>query len=180
MTASLLPPKLSEKAKNIKLLALDVDGVLTNGKLYFGSNGESIKRFCILDGLGIKMLQQNNVETAIITGRSSDIVSHRAAELGIEHIIQGRDDKLQALTELLDSIGINMEETAYAGDDLPDLAAIQSCGLGIAVANAYQAVKDSADWVCQYQGGNGAVREIADAILQAKGCYDTVIQSFYA
>ncbi|MDG2079918.1 MAG: HAD-IIIA family hydrolase [Pseudomonadales bacterium] len=163
------------KARGIKLLALDVDGVMTDGKLYFGHQGESLKSFSILDGLGIKLLRDCGIECAIITGRSSEIVEKRATELSIKHVVQGREDKLTALMELLAQLNLSQEHAAYMGDDLPDLSAIRFCRFGITVANAYPAVKQHADWVCSNSGGSGAVREAADILLTANGHYDDVI-----
>ncbi|MBT8149217.1 MAG: HAD-IIIA family hydrolase [Pseudomonadales bacterium] len=165
-------------ARGIKLLVLDVDGVLTDGGLYFGASGEQLKRFSILDGLGIKLLADCQIQTAIITGRSSAIVQQRAAELNIAHVIQGREDKLQALQELLRQLKVSQAETAYVGDDLPDLAAINYCQFGVAVANAHSEVKKHANWVCQQRGGNGAVREVADILLQANNHYAATIAQY--
>ena len=166
------------KARGIKLLALDVDGVLTDGKLYFGDTGEQLKSFSILDGLGVKLLADYGIQTAIITGRSSAIVAKRAAELNIAHVIQGREDKLRALEELLAQVNVPDTQAAYIGDDLPDLAAIKRCGFGAAVANAYPELKKHADWVCHNSGGCGAVREVADILLQANGHYAAAIARF--
>ena len=166
------------KAKQVRLLALDVDGVLTNGNLYFSAGGESMKEFSILDGLGIKLLHGIGVQTAIITGRLSGMVSKRMKELGISLVLQGREDKLTALQELQASTGIPMEESGYVGDDLPDLAAIQSCQFGVAVANAHPIVKSGADWICTNSGGKGAVREVADVILYAQGRYPEIIEHY--
>lgn len=158
-----------EKATRIRLLALDVDGVLTDGRLLFGNSGEEIKAFHILDGLGIKLLQRSGIEVAIITGRRSDLVARRAAELGLEHLVQGREDKLQALEALCAGLGICLEETAYMGDDLPDLAALRRAGLGISVPNGHPFVVRHADWCTERSGGSGAVREACDLILLAQG-----------
>jgi len=132
--------KLLNRAKAIRLLLLDVDGVLTDGRLYYGNNGEELKAFNIQDGLGIKLLQRNNVQVGIITGRSSELVARRASELGIKLIVQGREDKLTALEETLDAVSeesrLQMEQIAFLGDDLPDVAVIRRVGLGVAVANA--------------------------------------------
>lgn len=163
---------IKEKAKKIKLMVFDVDGVLTNGQLFFATDGCELKAFNILDGQGIKMLQKCGIQTALITGRNSSIVAKRAKDLGIEHLYQGREDKLVALKELLQNTGITMEETAYAGDDLPDLAAIRAAGLGITVANAHPFVAKHADWQTQLAGGAGAAREICDLILDAQGQLD--------
>ncbi|NNC55423.1 MAG: HAD hydrolase family protein [Pseudomonadales bacterium] len=162
----------------MRLLVLDVDGVLTDGGLYFGNDGEALKRFSILDGLGIKMLADNGVASAIITGRRSGIVEKRAAELSIAHLIQGREDKRDALLELQAKTAVTANQIAYVGDDLPDIGAIMHCQLGIAVANAHAEVKQRADWVCSKRGGNGAVREVADMLLQAQGRYSAAIDKF--
>ena len=166
------------RAKQVRLLALDVDGVLTDGSLYFGADGEHHKGFSILDGLGIKWLQRSDIDVAIITGRRSQIVIQRAKELGINHVVQGREDKLSALTELLDSLNITLEQSAYMGDDLPDLSAIQACGLGIAPNNAHREIKQRANYVCTKAGGKGAVREAAEFILQTQDAYQALISQY--
>lgn len=165
-------------AANLKLLALDVDGVLSDGKLYFSAQGDELKAFNILDGHGIKMLQRNGVIVAIITGRVSPLTARRARDLGIEHLLQGREDKLVALRELCGELGIELEHTAYMGDDLPDLGAIRHCGFGITVPNGHPFVQEHADWQTQTAGGSGAVREICDLILQAKGLLDAEHQQY--
>jgi len=151
------------------MLVLDVDGVLTDGRLYYGDNGEEFKAFNIRDGLGIKLLQQAGVQVAIITGRVSDIVSRRARELGIEEIIQGREDKREALLELCRRHSLTLQDCAYMGDDLPDLGAIVAAGLGMSVADACAAVCEAADWRSSLAGGCGAVREACEFILDARG-----------
>lgn len=160
--------RAQEKARLVKLLVLDVDGVLSDGRLLYSNTGDEIKAFYTADGLGIKLLQSEGVEVAIITGRSSDIVSRRARELGIAHLVQGRDDKLVALEELLLNLDLSLSATAYMGDDLPDLAAIQACALGMTVANGCEFVASHADWRSQRPGGLGAVREACEFILQAQ------------
>jgi 3-deoxy-D-manno-octulosonate 8-phosphate phosphatase (KDO 8-P phosphatase) len=160
--------KALEKARQIKLLVLDVDGVLSDGRLLYSNSGDEIKNFYTADGLGIKLLQSEGVAVAIITGRSSDIVARRARELGIMHLIQGRDDKLAALQELLLELDLNLSVTAYMGDDLPDLGAIQACELGMTVADGCEFVASHADWRSQKAGGRGAVREACEFILQAQ------------
>jgi 3-deoxy-D-manno-octulosonate 8-phosphate phosphatase (KDO 8-P phosphatase) len=165
-----------DKARKVRLLALDCDGVLTDGRLYYGNDGEELKGFSILDGLGIKLLRASGVEVAIITGRKSEIVKRRARELGVTGLLlQGREDKLEALHELLPQAGIALDAVAYCGDDLPDLAAIQSVRLGIAPANAHVAVRERAHWVTSARGGEGAVREITDLIMRAQGTLDAAI-----
>lgn len=160
--------QLVERARAVKMLALDVDGVLSNGLLIYSNSGEETKTFHPADGLGIKLLQSRGVMVAIITGRLSQIVERRAAELGIEHLIQGREDKLQALQELLAQLNLKLAQVAYMGDDLPDLAAIAQVGLGMAPADADPFVLDHADWCSQRPGGRGAVRDACEFILEAR------------
>lgn len=158
-----------QRAARVRLLALDVDGVLTDGRIYYGNSGEELKAFDIKDGLGIKLLQNAGVKVAIITGRNSDIVARRAKELGIEDVIQGREDKRVALHELSERSGIALEDCAYMGDDLPDLGAIKAAGLGMTVADAGAEVSAAADWCSSRDGGHGAVREACAFILAARG-----------
>lgn len=180
--------KLLNKAKNIRLLLLDVDGVLTDGRLYYGNNGEELKAFNIQDGLGIKLLQRNGIQVGIITGRSSELLARRASELGIELVIQGREDKLTALNEILEDMqqaikddnqtSYKMEQIAFLGDDLPDLAVIRRVGLGVAVANATSFVVENAHWQTSTKGGDGAVRELAEMLLQAQGKLESIHSSY--
>ena len=165
-------------AADIKLLVLDVDGVMTDGKLYFSNNGEEIKAFNTMDGLGLKMLQNAGIKVALITGRQSEIVAVRAKNLGIKHVYQGRDDKLNILEELLNTLGMEYSQVAYAGDDLPDLACITQVKMGITVPNGHFLVKDAADAITSREGGNGAVREICDWILQAQDKFDDAVSPF--
>jgi 3-deoxy-D-manno-octulosonate 8-phosphate phosphatase (KDO 8-P phosphatase) len=167
-----------DKAKAIKLLVLDVDGVLSDGRLYFSNSGDEIKAFSTLDGQGIKMLQRSGVEVAIITGRSSELVTRRANNLGIEHLIQGREDKLTALNELIATVGVNYSEIAFLGDDLPDLAAIRKVGLGMTVANGHHFVVEHADWQTQARGGEGAVREACELIMRAQGSLRAALEAY--
>lgn len=161
--------ELREKARKIKLAVFDVDGVLSDGRLYFASDGEEIRAFSVLDGLGIKLLQNSGIATAIITGRSSPLVERRARDLGIVHLVQGREDKLAVLTDMLEELDLSFEQVAYLGDDLPDLAAIRQAGLGMAVANAHDFVKQHADGVTRLKGGRGAAREFCELIMAAQG-----------
>ena len=165
-------------AKEIRLLVLDVDGVLTDGSIYYGNSGEELKAFNIQDGLGIKLLQGAGIEVAIITGRSSRLLSRRTAELGIDKVIQGREDKLTALNELLTDNAYKLDEIAYMGDDLPDLAVIRRVGLGMTVANASPSVAEHACWQSNRDGGRGAVREAAEFILKAQGKFAQAIEPF--
>jgi 3-deoxy-D-manno-octulosonate 8-phosphate phosphatase (KDO 8-P phosphatase) len=167
-----------QKAREIKLLVLDVDGVLTDGHLWYDNSGEELKAFNIQDGLGIKLLLSSGVDVGIITGRRSALVARRARELGIRHVVQGREDKLTALQTLVEELGIPLPEIAYMGDDLPDLAAIRATGFGIAVANAQSVVAEHADYKTARNGGDGAVREICDLILQAQGKFDAIVEQY--
>jgi 3-deoxy-D-manno-octulosonate 8-phosphate phosphatase (KDO 8-P phosphatase) len=167
-----------EKAKSIKLLGLDVDGVLTDGKLYFSAQGDELKAFSILDGLGIKMLQKSGVQVVIITGRESPLTARRASDLGIDIIRQGREDKKAALLEICAELSLSIEQCAYMGDDLPDLSAIRSAGLGLTVPNAYEFVKDHADFCTEQTAGQGAVREVCDLILNAQGNLNAMLDAY--
>ena len=167
-----------DRAAAIRLLALDVDGVLTDGLIYYGNDGEELKAFSIKDGLGIKLLQAGGVKVVIITGRQSEIVARRASELGISDVIQGREDKRQALLELCAEAALTPADCAYMGDDLPDLGAVNAAGLGMTVADACAAVRDAADWCSTLGGGCGAVREACEFILSARGEWAAVEAEF--
>lgn len=160
---------IERAAANIRLLILDVDGVLTDGRLYFSNAGEELKAFHTLDGYGIKMLQKAGIEVGIVTGRISKIVEHRGNNLGINLLMQGREDKIQAVKEILSTRSFSLNQAAYAGDDLPDLQAIKEVGLGCSVPNAHSDVIANADIVTTRAGGSGAVREIADFLLKSQG-----------
>jgi 3-deoxy-D-manno-octulosonate 8-phosphate phosphatase (KDO 8-P phosphatase) len=175
---SILDRKIINRARQIRLLLLDVDGVLTDGSLYYGNNGEELKAFNIQDGLGIKLLQKNGIKVGIITGRSSELLARRARELGIELVVQGREDKLTALNEVLDTCDYKMDEIAFLGDDLPDLAVIRRVGLGVAVANARPVVAENALWQTETRGGCGAVRELAEFILHAQDKLEATLASY--
>lgn len=158
-----------ELARKTRLLLLDVDGILTDGKLYFSNSGEEIKAFHSLDGHGIKMLLSAGIEVGIITGRKSNIVAKRAADLGIEILYQGREDKIDVLTEISNSRGHALDTICYAGDDLPDLPVLQAVGLGFSVPGAHSSTQAAAHGITTRGGGEGAVREITDFILSAQG-----------
>ena len=163
--------------KNLQLLALDVDGVLSDGRLYYTDQGEEFKSFNIRDGLGIKLLQRAGITVAIITGRTSAMVTRRAAELGIAHVVQGREDKLEALLDLCGNLKIDLSNVAYMGDDLPDRKAIMAVGLGATVADAASDVAAIADWQSRLPGGQGAVRELAEAWLRSLDLWDALIET---
>jgi 3-deoxy-D-manno-octulosonate 8-phosphate phosphatase (KDO 8-P phosphatase) len=164
--------------KPIKLLVMDVDGILTEGNLSFLADGSEIKSFNILDGLGIKLLMDSGVKTAIITGRQSNQVIQRAESLGINYIQQGREDKLTALQELWNSTGFTSSNTAYIGDDLPDLSAIKAAQLGVTVPNGHWLVKEIADHITSQSGGRGAVRELCELIMACQGTLQGALERF--
>ncbi|TQV72869.1 3-deoxy-manno-octulosonate-8-phosphatase KdsC [Aliikangiella marina] len=169
---------LIAKAQKIKLLICDVDGVLSDGKVYFSNQGDELKNFNIKDGLGIKLLQKSGIKVAIITGRESNIVTHRAKELGITILYQGRSDKRATFQEIIESLELSSEEVAHIGDDLPDLPLMKKAGLGLAVNDAHDFVRHNADWVSSKNGGQGAVREAADMLLDAQGKLDSLLKSY--
>ncbi|MGM0988444.1 MAG: KdsC family phosphatase [Pseudomonadota bacterium] len=175
---SLLDRQLVDRLRHVRLLALDVDGVLTDGRLYFQSDGIEIKAFYTHDGHGIKLAQRAGIVVALITGRDSPIVSRRAAALGIKHVFQGVEKKLAVLRELSTRLGLDLEEVAYCGDDMPDVAAIRRAGVGISVPGAPAYIRKHADWVTESAGGHGAVREICDTLLQTQGHWDAVIDTY--
>jgi 3-deoxy-D-manno-octulosonate 8-phosphate phosphatase (KDO 8-P phosphatase) len=170
--------RITEKARAVRLLVLDVDGVLTDGRLYFSEDGQELKTFDTQDGHGIKMLQYAGIQCAIITGRNTQLVARRAANLGIKHLLQGREDKGIALQALSKELNIPLDEIAYMGDDWPDLPAIRMAGLGVAVANAHKEVRRHADLVTTATGGRGAVREICDLILEAQDLYQQALAPY--
>lgn len=172
------PSTVIKAAQKIKLILLDVDGVLTDGRLYYGNNGEELKAFDIQDGLGIKLLQKGDIEVGIITGRSSMLLTRRTEELGIELVVQGREDKLTALNEILEGRAIDLEAIAFVGDDLPDLAVIRRVGLGITPANGNHIVASQALWQTKKGGGQGAVREVAELILNAQGKLEALLAPY--
>ncbi len=171
---------LRERAANVRLLILDVDGVLTDGKLYLDHAGNELKAFSARDGLGIKVLQRCGIEVAVITGRVSEPVTHRAAELGIEHVYQGRERKLSAFLELLEKTGLDPGQTCFAGDDWIDLPVMLRAGLAVAVADAEERVKQQAHWITRRNGGHGAVREICNLILAAQDKEQAVLDDILA
>jgi 3-deoxy-D-manno-octulosonate 8-phosphate phosphatase (KDO 8-P phosphatase) len=168
----------SDRAENIKLIAFDVDGVLTNGELIFSSGLGEIKTFHAHDGLGLKLLKSSGCEVAIVSSRASNIVSERFKELGIIEIHQNQDNKGETLRILMNKYDLKRSNVAFAGDDLPDISAMELSGFAIAVANAHPLVKQQADWITTKQGGNGAAREICDLILTAQGNMGEALNGF--
>ena len=165
------------RAKRLKLMIFDVDGVMTDGTLYYSERGEELKAFNIQDGHGIKMLRQSGVEVALITGRRSRAVELRAANLGITHLFQGAEDKRAAYAELLARLGLASEESGCMGDDLLDLPLITRCGFAATVTAAPVAVRSRSHYIARAGGGHGAVREVCEFILDAQGVLARAIEA---
>lgn len=178
--ASTFTPDVLQKASAIKLMIFDVDGVLTDGGLFYGPEGESVKRFNALDGHGIKMMQQFGVAAAIITARQSPFVIRRAKDLGIAHVFQGVHDKRQAFEQLLEQTGLTAAECGYLGDDVIDLPVLIRVGFKACVFNGHREVKTRSDYVTTATGGNGAVREVCDLVLAAQGNYEAALAPYLA
>lgn len=166
---------MQARAKQVKLLILDVDGVMTDGCLYFSDTGHEMKTFNSLDGHGLTMLRKTGVKLAIITGRTSKLVELRAQNLSIEYVYQGVQDKLVTFHELLAASGFAAEECGYIGDDLIDLPPMRRVAFAAAVPDAPQLVRDHAHYVAKAAGGRGAVREVCEFIMQAQGTYDDLV-----
>ena len=164
-----------QRAARVKLMIFDVDGVLTDGRLYYGEHGEVMKTFNTLDGHGIKLLSAAGIASAIITGRQSGIVETRARELGIAHVYQGVHDKTLAFAELLAGTKLDATACGYMGDDWPDLPVMRLVGFATAPANAHPEVIARAHWVAEAAGGAGAVREVCDTLLRAGHYYDALL-----
>ncbi|WP_031433945.1 3-deoxy-manno-octulosonate-8-phosphatase KdsC [Methylomarinum vadi] len=173
-------PQILAKAKQVKLLILDVDGVLTDGRLFFDDQGREYKCFHARDGHGIKLLRQSGVEVAVISGRKSNSVALRMKNLGIEHVYQGHEDKIAAFHEVLAKTGVSAGQAAHVGDDLLDLPIMIRVGFAVAVNDANFAVKQHADWCTETNGGLGAVREVCDLIMQAQDSFRAVLQRYLA
>jgi len=162
------------------MLILDVDGVMTDGKLYFDHAGNEMKAFDTRDGMGIKSLQRAGIDVAVITGRQSGAVTHRMAQLGIRHVYQGREDKLNVFLELLGTTGLDAAQVCYAGDDWIDLPVLLRAGLAVSVADAEEYVRRQAHWITRRNGGHGAVREICNLILAAQQKDQTILDEILA
>ena len=169
---------LSSRAKLIRLMAFDVDGVMTDGGLYLSDSGEEFKRFNALDGHGLKMLRASGIEVAIITGRTSRCVASRAQNLGILHVFQGVENKLDAMLGLLDRLKLTRDAAAYMGDDVIDLTVMRHVGLAISVPESPQLVREHSDYVTQCHGGHGAVREACELVMSAQGTLDAQLAPY--
>lgn len=166
------------RAGHVRLMIFDVDGILTDGSLHYGPEGEEIKTFNVLDGHGIKLLQQSGVPAAIISARKSTIVARRASDLGIQHLYQGVHDKRTAFEQLLAQTGISAEACGFVGDDVIDLPILLRVGFAASVPNAHQEVRSRVHYITQAPGGRGAARELCDFILRAQGNYEAALAPY--
>jgi 3-deoxy-D-manno-octulosonate 8-phosphate phosphatase (KDO 8-P phosphatase) len=171
--------EVKARAKKIKVVVFDVDGVMTNGGLTIGDDGQEYKTFNTQDGLGMKLLKKSGVQMAIITGRTSKVVTKRAETTGVAHFYQGVEDKLVAFNDLIKQLNVTPEETAFMGDDVVDMPPMLRCGLSISVPAAPDAVKERAHYVTTRHGGSGAVREVCELIMQAQGTFDAQMEPFF-
>jgi len=167
-----------EKARQIKLVIFDVDGVLTDGSLFLGDDGQEYKAFHAKDGLGMKLLQASGVEIGIITARSSKVVEHRMHSLDIKHVYQGQLDKRKAFDALLAKLDLRHEQVAYVGDDVIDLPVMRHAGLAIAVQDAHPLAKQHAHWQTPHNGGRGAARDVCELIMEAQGTLQAQLDRF--
>lgn len=163
-------------AATVRLVVFDVDGVLTDGRVYLGDNGDEFRAFDIKDGHGIRLLLHYGVQVAALSGRESGAAEQRLRGLGVEHILQGHKEKGPAFERLLEDCGAAAEHVAYLGDDLPDLGPMRRAGLACAVADAHPRVIECADWVARAKGGHGAARELCDALLKARGTWEEALK----
>ena len=169
---------LTARARRIRLLSCDVDGVLTDGKLYYADDGSELKVFSTLDGLGLKMLHESGVVVAWITGSSTPAVTRRARHLGVAHVILGAENKLVPWERLRNELGFTPEECAHIGDDLPDLPLLARCGLALTVPHAPEPIRRQAHYVTHAEGGDGAVREACELILAARDALQPLLKAF--
>jgi 3-deoxy-D-manno-octulosonate 8-phosphate phosphatase (KDO 8-P phosphatase) len=170
-----MPPVPAERFARIELLLLDVDGVLTDGRIVYTDGGQEIKAFHVRDGSGIKYWRRSGKRAAILSGRASAVVTRRAAELGIDSVVQGADDKLLAFERMLSETGLRPEQVCAMGDDLPDLPVLAHCGLAVAVADAVPELKAAAHFVTTLPGGHGAVREAVEWLMRGQGTWDQAV-----
>lgn len=173
-----VPEDLAARARRIRLVAFDVDGVMTDGSLFLGDDGQEYKAFHSLDGHGLKMLRRSGVELAIITGRTSQVVVKRAANLGIPHLYQGIEDKLEAWQELLEKLKLAPQDCAFMGDDVVDLPVLRRCGLAFSVPAAPELVQRHVHYVTRLGAGRGAVREVCELIMRAQGTLDVQLAPY--
>ncbi|HEX8988724.1 MAG TPA: phenylphosphate carboxylase subunit delta [Rhodocyclaceae bacterium] len=169
-----------EKAAKVRLMGFDIDGVMTDGRLYFSPRGDEMKAFFTRDGLGLKMLQRAGIRVAIITGRDSEIVTRRAANLGIDLVLQNVEDKKRAMEELLAGLAMDFGEAGYMGDDVVDVAVMRACAFSATVPDGHVTARRWADYVARADAGRGAVREVCEYLLQAQGKLDGAFAHYQA
>jgi len=170
--------EVEERARRIRLLLLDVDGVLTDGSFLMGPEGEEMKAFHVRDGHGIKLLRGEGIEVGIISGRRSRALEHRARDLGVSLVIQGVYDKVESGQEIMKRLGVKEEETCFVGDDIGDIPLLKKVGLPVAVGDAQEEVKESALYVTRSSGGRGAVREVCELILRCQGRWEEIMMRY--
>lgn len=170
--------ELLRLASQIRMVLFDVDGVLTDGRLFFSDSGDEGKSFHARDGLGINLLQQSGVAVGIITARQSRLVEHRARDLNIKHLFQGRKEKFPAYQELCSDLGLSPAEVAFVGDDVVDLPIMLDVGLAVTVPEGHKLVKQHAHWTTQNQGGSGAARDVCELIMYSQGTYSNMMEQF--
>lgn len=173
-------PQVLDRARRVRLALFDVDGVLTDGRLWFDDEGRELKAFHVRDGLGLKLLMRQGIQVAVISGRDSPIVAMRLEALGVPHVIQSAPEKLPSYRELLERLDLAPEQTAFVGDEILDLPVMARAGLGIAVADAHPETLARAHWVTTCRGGAGAAREVCDLLLRAQGGLDEVLDHYTA
>lgn len=169
---------IAERAKRIKVVVFDVDGVMTNGGLGLGDDGQEYKFFHSHDGLGLKLLRKTGIRIAIVTGRTSDLVLKRAENIKAEHVHQGVDDKLAAFEEIVSVMGVQMDECAFMGDDVIDIPPMRRSALGVTVPHAMPLVKQYAHYITNKEAGHGAIRELCELIMKAQGTFDAQMAPF--
>ena len=169
---------ITDKAKKIKVLIVDIDGVMTDGKLHYTNNGDEFKSFDVTDGLGLVIAQRKGIKCAILTAKQSNIVTKRASDLGIEKVYQGYHFKIEVLEDIKKAFEVSSEQICFIGDDIIDITVLKEVGFAVAVKNARSEVKKEADYITEAQGGNGAVREICELILKAQGKWEEVLDVY--
>ena len=168
------------RARTVRLMIFDVDGVLTDGRIYYADSGEEMKAFSTLDGHGIRMLMASGVGIALLTGRRSDVVGHRARNLGIDRVLQGVEDKRTAFIELAGSLGLDPGQCGYMGDDVVDLPVLTRCGFAVATREAPEIVRQHAHFVATHPAGAGAVREVCETVMREQGTLDAALAPYLA
>ena len=175
---TLTQTEIIQRATHIRLVVLDVDGILTDGKLYLNQTGEELKVFHVLDGLGVELLIRAGIDVGIISGRSCEVVRQRANALGIKEVHLGQKNKLICFQQLIEKLNLTLDQVAAMGDDLPDLCILNRVALSATVKNAHPLIQSRCHWIAQRMGGRGAVREFADFILTSQGKLERLIESY--